>query len=389
MEAEIRSFGLASAAEFLEDRILYRSLQPLQPGLPGLETCIAELGLPAGRTPRKHETDYARVVAHILQVAQRLHLPGQPIRSLIYIGDSEMLDKTAFANLCQVTGWRGLAFVGDETSDPPQTRQQPHPPGELFLANRWSALAEFDRYCARSGCPVDAQTAAVIDLDKTILGARRRNAQSIDRARSAAMQQALAQIIGPGFDPAQFELVYRTFNQAAFHPFTSDNQDYLAYICLVVLAGWTSLAGLQQAVLQGQLLSFEQLIQQVEGGKSRLPAGIAAANAGAIAGAHAQVYACVLAGDPTPFKAFRRWEYTVTAAAMGSLPQDTPLPALLDGEITLTQEVRHMALEWGKRDALVFGLSDKPDEASLPTPELAAQGWQPLHRTPTHAVGRQ
>lgn len=381
MELEIRSFGLASAAEFLEDRILYRSLQPLQPGLPGLEACIAELGLPAGRTPRKHEADYARVVAHILQAAQRLRLPGQPIRSLIYIGDSELLDRTAFANLCQVSGWRGFAFIGDETSDPPQTRQQPHPPGEVYLANRWSALAEFDRYCAHNGCPVDAQTAAVIDLDKTILGARRRNAQSIDRSRSAAMQQALAQIIGTGFDPAQFELVYRTFNQAAFHPFTSDNQDYLAYICLVILAGWTSLASMQQAVLQEELESFEQLIQQVEGRKSRLPAGAAAA--------HAQVYACVLAGDPTPFKAFRRWEYTVTAAAMGSLPQGASLPALLDGEITLTQEVRQMALEWSSRGALVFGLSDKPDEASLPTPELAAQGWQPLHRTLTHAVGRQ
>ncbi len=389
MEAELRSFGLASAAEFLEDRILYRSLQPLQPGLPGLEACIVELGLPARRTPRKHEIDYARVVAHILQAAQRLRSPGQPIRSLVYVGDSEMLDGTAFANLCQVTGWRGLAFIGDETPDPPQTRQQPHPPGEVFLANRWSALAEFDRYCARNGCPVDAQTAAVIDLDKTILGARRRNAQSIDRARSAAMQQALAQIIGPGFDPAQFETVYRTFNQAAFHPFTSDNQDYLAYICLVVLAGWTSLASMQQAVRQGELESFEQLIQQVERRKSRLLSGAAAAFAGAIAEAHAQVYACVLAGDPTPFKAFRRWEYTVTAAAMGSLPQDTPLAARLEGEITLTQEVRQMALEWGKRGALVFGLSDKPDEASLPTPELAAQGWQPLHRTLTHAVGRQ
>jgi hypothetical protein len=228
---------------------------------------------------------------------------------------------------------------------------------------------------------VDAGIAAVIDLDKTILGARRRNAQSIDRARSAAMQQALRQIIGPGFDPAQFELVYRAFNQAEFHPFTSDNQDYLAYICLVILAGWTSLASMQQAVLQEELESFEQLIQQVEERKSRLPDGAAAA--------HAEVRACVLAGDPTPFKAFRRWEYTVTAAAMGCLPQEAPLADLLAGEITLTQEVRQMALEWNSRGALVFGLSDKPDEASVPTPELAAQGWQPLHRTLTHAVGRQ
>ena len=37
--------------------------------------------------------------------------------------------------------------------------------------------------------------------------------------------------------------------------------------------------------------------------------------------------------------------------------------------------------------ALLFGLSDKPDEASLPTPELEQQGHLPLHRNVTHIVG--
>jgi hypothetical protein len=32
-------------------------------------------------------------------------------------------------------------------------------------------------------------------------------------------------------------------------------------------------------------------------------------------------------------------------------------------------------------------MSDKPDEATLPTAELAAQGYLPLHRMPTTAVG--
>jgi hypothetical protein len=49
--------------------------------------------------------------------------------------------------------------------------------------------------------------------------------------------------------------------------------------------------------------------------------------------------------------------------------------------------VRALALDWAKRGALVFGLSDKPDEASIPTPELAKQGFQPIHSTPTHIVG--
>ena len=72
---------------------------------------------------------------------------------------------------------------------------------------------------------------------------------------------------------------------------------------------------------------------------------------------------------------------------MGFLSDETPVETLLQQEILITQEVRTAALAWKTRGALLFGLSDKPDEASVPTPELAARGYQPLHRTETHAVG--
>lgn len=380
MEPEMKSFGRATAAEFIEDRILYRSLKPLQSDLPGLADCIPRLGLPPRRVPRKHEADYARVVAHILKAAQSLRSPAQYLQSLVYIGDTELLDGTAFANLCQVTGWRGFAFIGDETTNPPYTRLQYLPYGDLYITNRWYGLREFDQYCAQQGCPVDSQTAVVIDLDKTILGARRRNAQTIDRARTDAMQQALDQILGSAFDLTQFDLVYQTLSQVEFHPFTSDNQDYLAYVCLILLGGIASLSDLKQAVYQRELRTFEDFIQQVEQGKAQLPA--------CLAEAHVQVYDSVLAGDPTPFKAFRRCEYTVTVGSMGILPDDASPLVLLAEEITLTEEIRRISLDWRNRGSLLFGLSDKPDEASLPTQELAARGFQPLHRTPTHAVGR-
>jgi hypothetical protein len=378
MEPGMKNHGMACAAEFLDDRMLYRGLQPVQSDLPGLVECLDALNLPAARVPRKHETDYARVVAYILQTAQHQR-SSEPIQSLIYVGDTELLDCTAFANLCQVTGWTGMAFIGDETAEPAQTRMQRSQSGTLVLANRWAALDEFNRYCTRQGCPAGPQTAVVIDLDKTILGARRRNASTIDRARSAAMQQTLAQILAADFDSAAFQQVYRTFSQVAFHPFTSDNQDYLAYVCLLLLGGWMPAAELENAVHQGTLQTFTQFIHQVEQQKKRLPPRLA--------DTHAQVFACVQAGDPTPFKAFRRCEYTVTAAAMGHLSKDTPLDVLLAEEITLTNEVRQAALEWRGRGALLFGLSDKPDEASIPGHGLTAQGYQPLHRTPTHAVG--
>jgi hypothetical protein len=127
------------------------------------------------------------------------------------------------------------------------------------------------------------------------------------------------------------------------------------------------------------MASFEQFIAEVEARKRGLPARLT--------GIHDDIFALVQAGDPTPFKAFRRREYLTTQSRFGCLADDAPLEHLLHDEILVTQEVRRWALEWSARGALLFGLSDKPDEAAVPTAELAAQGYQPLHRSITHAVG--
>jgi hypothetical protein len=67
-------------------------------------------------------------------------------------------------------------------------------------------------------------------------------------------------------------------------------------------------------------------------------------------------------------------------ARMDALPDDTPREQLLAKEITITREVVDAARELRRCGALLFGLSDKPDEASLPRPELAQKGYLPLHR---------
>jgi hypothetical protein len=102
---------------------------------------------------------------------------------------------------------------------------------------------------------------------------------------------------------------------------------------------------------------------------------------------HSEVYPLVQAGDPTPFKAFRRNEYLCTVERFGRLPEDAPVEQLLAEQVCITQEVREVALWLKARGCLLLTMSDKPDEATLPTPELAAQGYLPLHRTPTTAVG--
>ncbi len=132
-------------------------------------------------------------------------------------------------------------------------------------------------------------------------------------------------------------------------------------------------------VRSGQMTSFDQFIAAVETDRLLLPPELL--------DIHAEIYANVQKGDPTPFKAFRRTEYRTTLQPLRLRRDDAPLEELLSEEIVITQEVRQMALAWRERGALLFGLSDKPDEAALPTPELAAQGYLPLHRLRTHAVG--
>jgi hypothetical protein len=102
---------------------------------------------------------------------------------------------------------------------------------------------------------------------------------------------------------------------------------------------------------------------------------------------HDEVYANAKSGDPTPFKEFRRSEYLETVGSMGQFSSDAPVEELLENEILITREVQVEALKWAQAGALLFSLSDKPDEASLPSPELAAKGYEPIHRTKTHVVG--
>jgi hypothetical protein len=101
---------------------------------------------------------------------------------------------------------------------------------------------------------------------------------------------------------------------------------------------------------------------------------------------HEAVIASVRAGDPTPFKQFRRQEFVTTVHHMGNLPDDSPAEEILRREITLTQEVCEIT-EWlGKRGALLLCLSDKPIEASCPDPHGNSE-LAPVHRAETHRVG--
>jgi hypothetical protein len=380
----VRSYGRTNVHEFLGDFIVYRNLVPVDGRLPPLKAIAEGAGVEPGTIPRKSEPAYARVIARLLREARRLEGARAEIRRVAYVGDTRLNDGTAFANICSAGAWPGLAFVAAEKEGPPEMEFVPGyteqgQSATLCLANRWSALADFDHYCQERGFAIDEATAVIVDLDKTALGARGRNDKVIDEARVEAVRRTVGGLLGAGFDAKRFQEAYELLNQPQYHAFTADNQDYLAYICLILGSGLYNLEPLERRVRAGEMAGFRQFIEEVDDRQVGLPLDLQAIHQG--------IVERVRAGDPTPFKAFRYNEYRTTVARMGLLADDAAVGDLLRQEILITQEVRAMALAWRAQGALLFGLSDKPDEASIPTAELAAQGFEPIHRTETHAVG--
>jgi len=105
-----------------------------------------------------------------------------------------------------------------------------------------------------------------------------------------------------------------------------------------------------------------------------------------LASIHDEVWKCVHEGDHTPFKAFRYNEYLTTVARFGDLP-GASLEEVLERRIVITEEVREIASALRERGTLLFGVSDKPDKASVPSEAQAQRGMKPLHQLETLAVG--
>jgi hypothetical protein len=288
-----------------------------------------------------------------------------------------MGDGNAYRNLAREGGWAGWCFIGAEKPSQPAAHQLEV--GNVYLANRWSALANWLGIVREGGARLDASTAVVVDMDKTAVAARGRNAGPMDAARIEGVERTVADLLGEAYNREAFLSAYTVLNDPVYHPFTADNQDYLAYICLVLGAGLTDLESLVGEVEGGRMESFEQFIEWADGRMGGAPPGLQQI--------HSEVYGLVQANDPTPFKAFRRNEYLCTAARFGCLPADAAVERVLAEQVCITEEVRELVLWLRERDCLVLSMSDKPDEATMPTPELAAQGYQPLHRLQTMAVG--
>jgi len=363
----------ATLADWLDDRIVYRNLVPCQSTLPTLQDVWRETGLEAYRVPRKTEPAYAAAVSRFLAAAQAAR-GASPLRNLLFIGDTHMNDGTAARNLAAHLPLRG--FIGaDRLGEPEEVKYD----GILMVANRWKRLEDFPDWAHREGLACDEQTAVLIDIDKTFVGARGRNDRVIDGARVAAVRQTVEELLGGSFAEEGFRAVYDELNKQKYHHFTGDNQDYLAYICLMVMGDVFPAEELWTELNAGRLTGFTQFVTLCDARRQQMEEGLAVA--------HREVTTNVRRGDPTPFKSFRYREYFTTVGRMDHLPENTPEADLLEGEILITAEVARLAQKLSDMGVLTFGISDKPDEASLSPKTLAKEGGQPIHRTVMKVFG--
>lgn len=380
-EPEMKSFGRARLADYCGDMVIYRSLKPLDARMPNVRVALREAGLPSSAKPRKQEADYARIALWYADAAQALAGHDEALEEIIFVGDTLFNDGRAFQAMMMESGWRGSCFIGaDRMQEEPLISIDEE--SGIYSANRWSAIGEWVRWLREEqDFALDQRTLVVIDIDKTALGAKGRNDKVIDQSRIEGAFRTLNALLGAKFDGDEFVTYYRELNQSRYHCLTEDNQDYIAYVCLVLSTGLVSLEEIVKEVSDASLENFDQFTRHVE---TRMM--LNATSGEAFRQAHDAVVTSIRNGDPTPFKRFRRQEFIATVERMGNMEDDSSVEELLANEITLTEEVCELA-EWLKqRGGLLLCLSDKPDEASTPhvrvSPDLL-----PVHQAVTHRVG--
>lgn len=377
---QVEISGKLKVSDIYGNRLIYRSLEPLEKKLPGFKKAAGKMQLVNEGIPRKDEEDYARASLWFLQQAQKLDGKSTPFQEILYIGDSIYSDGQAYHNLQNLTGWKGSAFITNEVlSEDPQLEIMAE--NGLCMSNRWSGLASWIGWMAAEGFALNQSTAVIVDIDKTVLGAKGRNDQVIDQVRLEGIYRTMDSILGDRFDRAAFERQYAILNQAEYHQITADNQDYLAYICLVLNVKLLQMDELVGEIQENRLDNFEQFVRWAN---SRLM--ISPAGGEQFRQVHEAVSMSFFAGDPTPFKRFRKEEFRTTLERMGNLDESKSVDELLEEEITITREVVEASQWLMKRGCQVLCMSDKPDESACPSHHIAHE-FLPLHEVETHCVG--
>jgi hypothetical protein len=346
---------LATIADLTGDRVLYRDLEPSDRSLPGLTVLRERLGIAAGQTPRKRDAAYARIILELARAAQAAR-GGAPLTTVCVIGDTE--NDRLLAEHLQALG--EVACYGFIAADRPVAPAELSWHGQVAESTRWALVGPWAAELRARG--VDwSRTALLVDIDKTLLGPRGRCDGAIDEARAEAALLVAEQLLGADLDSSAFRRTYAQLCRREWHSLTLDNQDYTVAATLFAVAGALDLAQIEPQLGAAALPPLAAWL-----------AGCAAAVPPALQALHGELLAAMAAGDPTPFKQFRRIELLTTAARMR------------DGRLTLCHDLFNLAAELSAAGALFLAASDKPAESALPDAAQLAAGLLPLHQTPAH-----
>jgi hypothetical protein len=338
------------------DAVIYRDLEPCDPSLPRLSELQRALNLPLGPPPRKRDAVYAQMMCALAQAAQAAR-SGPPLAMFAVLGDTDN-DRLLAAHLRDRGPLPCFGFIGE---DRPVADEGLTWEGDTANATRWHLAERWAAEVEHRGGDW-TRAAVLIDIDKTLLGPRGRSDGAIDDARAEGAAMIARQLLAHRFELPVFRRIYAELCHKQWHGFTLDNQDYVVASALLLATRAADLEQLRAAVASGDA-SFAALLDATT-----------ATVCPELAALHAELRRLVAAGDPTPFKAFRRAELVATLARMG------------DGRLTLCRDLFVLCARFAERGALLLAASDKPAESALPSPEQLAAGMLPLHRTSAQVV---
>ncbi len=325
-------------SDLIGDNIFFRELRPQNPDLVPIDVVLYRLNL--DKVPRKKDPEYPHVISCYL------NLLGDFDR-ILFLGDTMLNDRTFARGLINLGEYRVIALITSENEDVFQLREE----DGIIFSNRWSFVLELPDFLKKRDFFIDEKTAIILDIDKTLIGARGRNHTAIDLARATAVYE-LFRMTGSDKDFDELKKIYDRVNSPAYHHITHDNQDLVALFSIAIAAG----------ELHDPAGDYVDVVKKLSSSPNEATRRFAR-----------EVYENIMKKEATLFPSFRRMEYYTTIRFMDRF-EDEPLDRILAEEILITGEIYDT---FSDVLSTIIALTDKPEISSLP-PE--GEDLPPVHR---------
>jgi hypothetical protein len=333
----------AKLNEIFNDYIVFRELNPIKKDLPGFKEIQKELNLNV--LPRKNTFEFALVLSYILDKISRF-------KRVYYLGDTEGNDGNIIKNLASLNKYDVLGIITDNTLKIDNCGKNP----PIILNTKWENLQGI----VEKEFNFSEDSVLIIDIDKTLIGARGRNEKAIDKARTDAIFEMLKGI-NPQYRKSNFLNIYNKINTKNFMTFTGDNQDIVAITSIVIYLGEISFDEFEKGLKERKIINPTNFLMGL------LKKGLKNKNLEATVSG---IVNLLLKNNPTPFVEFRKKEFKATIDRMDFLSDHEDIDNLLNEEILITKEVFEVGKLAQLNSAYIFGLSDKPELATLPSKEV-------------------